>query len=75
MNNKLIDKDEMGILPEGVRIPYVCFTITKEQMESLPKNLEVEWYEVDGRKLFDVRDKDGNSSGEQVAFLLLKEKT
>ncbi len=61
--NKLLENDEFGILPDKVQIPYVSFCITKEQYEKI-NLLNPVWYETNGQKLFKVKDKNGNETGE-----------
>jgi hypothetical protein len=71
---KLFDKDNMGLFSEEKDlVPYVGFTITREQKEKLSKNPTVRWYQTDGRQLFEIRDSNGVPTGEFIAFLLFCE--
>ncbi len=72
MEPKLFQKDEMGIFVNEEKIPYICIQLSQNEMASLPKKFTSEWYETDGKTLFEVRDKKGNKTGDFVAFLLLR---
>lgn len=56
----MYQKDEHG-LGTG-NIPYIPVKITVREFEIL-KNKNLEFYETDGRKLFQERDREGNVVG------------
>lgn len=72
MEAKFVENDEFEIFgSEDKLYPYISVSITKEQMDKLPENFETYWCEIDGKKLFQVRNRDGTVAG-HIAFLVIK---
>lgn len=62
---KLIVNDDKGLFPPGLSIPYYSIILTKEEAKIIEGKL-AHLYEIDGHQLFDIKDKDGNLTGEKM---------
>ncbi len=69
--NELLEKDEFGIFADDnlKGIPYVGFKLTEEQMKKI-ESKKLCWYDVVGRKFFEIRGEDGNFTNEYMMFVL-----
>lgn len=61
---------ELDALNE-VGVPYYCLELTQEQAKVVVIS-KVEWYEVDGQRVFEVHDENGQPTGKLVAYILFR---
>lgn len=61
--------DEMGLFAdEKDSVPYIVVNITAEEANIIEFKL-AEFYSMNGKTLFAVRDKDGNETGDFRMFI------
>jgi len=54
-----------------VKIPYIAVPVTAEESKQIEFR-EMEFYSVNGKTLFEVKDKDGKPTGEYVFYVMFK---
>jgi len=69
---KFIVNDDYGIAGDK-KIPYIAIVMNDVTMKHLPDRIKAAWYEVDGKRLFEHRNENGELTGDFVAFLILGE--
>jgi len=62
-------KDEYGLLIGN--IPYIGVKVKAENIKKI-ENKMMEFYVSDGRTLFEVKDENGNPTGDAIFFVVFK---
>lgn len=64
------DEKEFGI---GVdkNVPYIAVSLTREQFAEIAHR-RMDVYDIEGKRFFDERDKEGKNTGRVIFFLIFQ---